>query len=209
LQQSLTIVADDIFDAWVFEWSFTQQPPISCQQGVSVYNIPDSVIETEDIILDTGAIDTRKLRRLPLRTFRYKWAAQKYLPMDKPIEWAQLNDTQFVVAPTPNNSFYTMTVEGASRILPIDPSNYGSEFPIMPSRHHESVVYGLAVRGAEALKDYGLQKELMARYQAIVQRMVVEDKRQPDTEYEFKPFRPQPVMYTTDYWANPFVREIG
>jgi len=209
LQQSLTLVADDVFDAWVFEWSFTTQPPMNTQLGVAVYNVPDEVIEVIDIVLDTGAIDTRKLRRLPLRTFRYKWAALKYLPMDKPIEWCQLSDTQFMVAPRPNNSVYTMTVEGASRVSPVDPSNYGVEFPIMPSRHHESIVYGLALRGAEALKDYGLVEKMTTRYKEIVNRMITEDKRQPDTEYEFKPFRAQPVMYTTDYWANPFVRDVN
>jgi hypothetical protein len=205
LEVSLNLVVSDVFAMWAFEWALNTPTPVPTIGGTSVYTLPTGMIEVFDIILDTGAIDTRKLTRLPLRTFKTKWAAQAYLPMDKPYNWCQVNDTQFQVAPTPNSA-YDMTLTGT--VAPAAISDFALPVTIIPLRDHEVLVYGIAKRGAEAIKDPVLPDLMTKSYVQIINRMIQEDKRMPDVEYQLQPFRASPQAQGTNYWANPFVGGI-
>lgn len=205
LVQCLDTTCEDITAAWPFEWSVRTPEPIQAIAGNSGYQLPARIVEVIDIILDTGSIDTRKLIKRPLRTFKTKWAALQYLPFDKPTEWAQVNDTGFLVAPIPDSSLYTMSVTGT---LKANEVSLTDGYTFIPVRDHEAIVYGLAMRGAEALRDPALKEDMTKRYGQLIQRMIQEDKRMPDVEYQLAPFRGQPVMFSTAYWANPSVRSM-
>src|SRR5262245_5445325 len=206
LQDSMNLAVSDIVTRWPFEWLQTNSMTIPTVINVNQYSFPTDILEILDIVLDTGEVDTRKLKRLPLRRFKTKWAAIQYQPHDKPFEWAALNDIEFLLAPIPD-SIYNMYVTGTVHPPPV--TNFTVEMTAVPRRYHEGMAFGLAARGCSALREPEMGMKNLGIYEKFIQQMITEDKRQPDVEYEMQPFRAQPVMFTTAYWATPFVRGIG
>jgi hypothetical protein len=206
LKTSLNFCVQDVFSIWPWEWAQQMSAVIPTVNGTMDYTMPANMADIIDIISDTHSIDTPKLDRLPLRTFKVKWAAQLYLPRDKPREYCRLNDTQFRLAPTPNSA-YSLTVEGTIR--PSTITNFALEVTGIPERYHETLVYGTMSRGAEALKDQGAMQLSATQYQRLAGKMVQDDKKQLDTNYQLQPFMGQGTNYPTEYWSSPFIRGIG
>jgi hypothetical protein len=205
LEDSLNFAIGDVFSAWPWEWAQSMSVPIPTANGQMDYVLPTNMADIINIIDNVGSIETRMLNKMPLRTFKQKWAAQSYLPADKPQDYARLNDTQFRLAPTPN-SVYNLTIEGT--IQPSTIVNFTLPVTAIPERYHESLVYGVSYRGAEALKDQQAQARFEQQFGKQIGKMITDDKRQPDTNFELQPFYASGQIYQTAYWANPFVRTV-
>jgi hypothetical protein len=200
--------------AWPFEWAQTIAPPVNTVVGQTNYALPADCLELIAIHCNTGAIDSRILKGLPQRNYALKWQALDFLPRDKPTDYSRINQALFSVAPIPNSNTYKLAVIYVQRKVIVDlnvdlASTTPDPFTIMlPARYHEVLVKGVAARMAVALRDSQKFTEADAQFRAIIGNMIVEDKRQPDTNFELRPFRGAPYFYQTTYWANPFVREI-
>src|SRR5688500_13426189 len=79
LKDSLNFAISDVFSAWPWEWAQVMSAVIPTVNGQMDYTLPTRMADIIDIISDVGAIDTVKLNKMPLRTFKQKWAAQTYL----------------------------------------------------------------------------------------------------------------------------------
>jgi hypothetical protein len=169
--------------------------------------LPASMLEIVEIDLDTGAIDSRSLKKLPLRSFRKAWAHLNYEAAHKPIQWTQINETRFQVAPRPDSN-YPMYVTGTK--IPARITDFSLEVTAVPKRYHESVlVYGLATMGASKIADMDRFKQNGGMYERGIESMVTEAKRDPDVEYEMKPYSPTGGAFTTEYWRQPHVRTLS
>ncbi len=208
LQDALNaIVVDDIPVRWPFQFLVgSPASTVATVAGTDLYTVPSGMLEIVEATLDTGAIDARPMTKRPLRTFRKKWANKPYLAQDKPTEYTTVNETTFEVAPIPN-AVYTIRMAGTFK--PATITVFSTEVTAIPSRYHQTVaVYGVAGFGALKLHDQALAKEKLAMYDAGIQKMIVEDKREPDVEYELRPYRATGTVYTTNYWQSPFVRSV-
>lgn len=212
LQQELedalnTIVVDDLPTRWPFAYLVAEPPStVSTIIGTSVYNLPSGMLEIVEIVLDTGASDSRPLTKRNLRRFRQEWAAIAFLPQEKSRVWTQINEEKFEIAPRPR-AVYTLRLTGTVR--PTTITNFAAEVTACPTRWHQNVVvYGVAGIGASKIRDAAKMVEVSGRYELGVQKMVAEEKRDLDVEYELKPFRATAKVFTTEYWKNPFVREV-
>jgi len=192
----------EIWD-WAREIPFS--PTIPTVNGTSIYTMPTGCIKLTQIYFDTGAIDSRMLIGLPVATFKQKWAALNYLARDKSVDYCQLDDTRFQVAPIPN-AVYTMSITGLEQSSITD---LGLAVTAIPERYHEVLVFGLARRFASAIRDTALFQQNGQMYTERVNRMVAESRRRADINLALQPFVSAPKIYTTDYWANPFVRRVN
>ena len=206
LQDALNRIIDDMVIRWPFEFLIPPAPDvISMVVSQSVYDLADNSVEVVDIVMDTGAIDTRKLDGIPLRRFRSKWAAIQYLPRGKPIEWVQINRTQFQVGPAPDAA-YTLRINATKRPQPI--VNYGLEITVVPGEFHDALVFGTAMRGAGKVQDFTRLPIIATQYESWIKKMIEDDKRRPDMEFVQQPFRAAPPVYDLSYWASPFIRNV-
>jgi hypothetical protein len=208
LQDALNaVVVDDLPTRWPFSYLVGEPPStVPTQVGVSVYDLPAGMIEIVDVVLDTGASDSRALVKRSLRRFRQTWAAIDFLPMDKPTTWAQINEAKFQVAPRPN-AVYTLRLTGTIRPTPI--TNFAAEVTAVPARWHQTVVvYGVAAIGASKLRDQEAFRRLGGLYEMGVQRMIAEEKRDLDIMYEAQAYQAAARTFSIEYWKSPFAREV-
>jgi hypothetical protein len=209
LQDALNaVVVDDLPTRWPFSYLVGSTPSnVSTVPGQSVYDLPDGMLEIVEVVLDTGTTVTYTLVKRSLRRFMQQWAAVNYLPQTRPTTWAQINEQKFQVAPRPD-SVYTLKLTGTFRPSPI--TNFAAEVTAVPTRwHHNVVVWGVAAIGASRLRDTAAHQRLTQLYELGIQRMIVEEKRDLDIEYEARPFKAVPSIFDVEYWKTPHVREVS
>lgn len=218
LLDALNTVLQELPSRWVFGWLLNNVPSaVATIDGTFRYSIPSPLFELDAIVLDTGAIDTRKLKKRPIRKFRQEWANMLYLPKDKPTHWAQTGDAKFDVAPIPN-AVYTMqltgsqfppTINASGGTAPTVVTDLGSLSVPIPARYHDYIHWGVAALGASKLQDRELAGKMLAMWERSINIMIAEDKRDPDVEYELQPFRASGGgAESTKYWASPFIRSV-
>lgn len=207
LQDGLNRVIDDITVRHPFEFLIAATPDTvsTVANSAAALSLAANSIDVIDIVLDTGATDSRKLTKLPLRRFRNKWAAIAYLASGKPSEWCQINRSQFQVAPRPD-AIYSLLVTTTKREAPI--TDFTLEVSTIPGEFHEALVLGLATLGAGKVQDLTRLPVLAGRFEAWIKKMIDDDRMQPDLEYQQQPFRAQGGAIQENYWATPDIRSI-
>lgn len=206
LEDALNDTIDDIVVQWPFSFLVGEPPdPVPTVAGTSVYSAPSGSLEVVAVILDTGATDTRKLTKIPLRRFRREWAAIDFLAQGKPRVFTTLNEAKFQVAPRPD-AVHTMRVTSTKD--PATITDFALEVTAIPNRFHEVLVFGVAGRGALKKQNDGQAVTKFAVYNRGVRKMIEEDQRDPDIEYEMQPFRASGKAFAVDYWKTPFVLRV-